>query len=728
MGTTADKLNKLLETKEAIRQAIINKGIDVGEDIIFAEYPYAIEAIESGDPFYNNLFMQRTNGGTNMAYLFSHCDSPELDLSNYDGKFDTSQVYTMSHMFSNCSVPYIVMNWNINNVTDMSYMFENCTSELHIGGNSVSLTNADYMFYGFTNNYKYIDISYFDFSNVTQVDNMFGNCDIDIIDIRYINIDLTKLNWGASAGPNLLANTKGTTLDLSNWYLNESLESLNHFCYWNKCKEINFTNWVTTNVRNMDGFFYYCTNLERLIMPDWDMTNTTEYSNFFYGCSKLKYIDLSRSNFDTIELIALLAPTKKADDYGEILVPEDTPQEILDVLIARYWKPIGPRIDMTSCEIFVELDEIKPLKSTKLYYCEPTPWYANDVGVEYVSSNESVAIVDKDTMTVISTGIEGTTEIGALNVDTGELVCEPITITVSAIDNYPNVVKYRLKKSNPIIVNGSSIDVVDYNSIMDMYTYDVGEAITSIRFTSLKELVKLNTSNVTTMKKMFSNCDDLTSLDLSDFDTSKVTDMDSMFFSCNALTTIGDVSNWNTSEVTNMNQMFHGCDKLKSLDLSNWDTSKVTNMYNMFTDCSALSTLNVNNFDVTNVEGLNSMFYKCGLISLDLSNWDTSKVEVMANLFYGCTKLKTLRLDNWNMNNVLNAYDMFGNCNNLTELHLDNCSNNTISKIINSENFPTGMVFGFPRPTNRILYCKESEAVGLTDSLPNGWKFSYVQE
>ena len=726
MGTTADKLNKILETKEAIRQSIINKGIDVGEDVIFAEYPYAIEAIESGDPFYNNLFMQRTNGGTNFSYLFSHCDSYELDLSNFHGEFDTSQAYTMSHMFSNCSVPYIVMNWVINNVTDMSYMFYNCTSEVGFGGNSESLTNADYMFYGFTNNYKYTDVSVFDFSNVTQVDNMFGNCDIDYIDIRYINIDLAKLNWDASTGPNLLANTKGTVLDLSNWYLDWSLESLNHFCYWNKCKEINFTNWVTTNVRNMNGFFYYCTNLERLIIPDWDMTNTTEYSNFFYGCSRLKYIDLSRSNFDTIELIALLAPTKKADDYGEILLPEDTPQEILDVLVAKYWKPIGPRIDMTSCEIIVELDEIKPGKSTKLHYCEPTPWYANDIGVEYATLDDSIAIVDRETMEVISTGGEGTTEIGALNVDTGELVCEPITITVSAIDSYPNVVKYRLKKSNPIIVNGSSIDNVEgYNSIIDMYTYDAGKTITSIRFTSLKELVKLNTSNMTTMKKMFSNCDDLTSIDLSDFDTSNVTDMDSMFQSCNALTSVGDISNWNTSEVTNMNQMFHGCDKLKSLNLSNWDTAKVTNMYNMFTDCTALSTLNVNNFDVTNVKGLNSMFYKCGLTSLDLSNWDTSNVETMANLFYNCNKLKTLRLDNWDMSNVTDTYYMFAECKVLETLRLDNCSNDTISKIINSTGFPTGRI-GFPRPTNRKLYCKESEAAGLT--LPNGWIFSYVAE
>ena len=44
--STADKLNKLLETKEAIKQAIIDKGGTVGD--VFADYPTAIQNIQSG--------------------------------------------------------------------------------------------------------------------------------------------------------------------------------------------------------------------------------------------------------------------------------------------------------------------------------------------------------------------------------------------------------------------------------------------------------------------------------------------------------------------------------------------------------------------------------------------------------------------------------------------------------------------------------------------------------
>ena len=45
--STADKLNKLLETKAAIKKAIINKGVDVADDTVFADYPAKIDAIEA---------------------------------------------------------------------------------------------------------------------------------------------------------------------------------------------------------------------------------------------------------------------------------------------------------------------------------------------------------------------------------------------------------------------------------------------------------------------------------------------------------------------------------------------------------------------------------------------------------------------------------------------------------------------------------------------------------
>lgn len=48
MGTTAEKLNYLVQTKEAIKSAIIAKGIDVTEDDTFRSYASKIQEIQGG--------------------------------------------------------------------------------------------------------------------------------------------------------------------------------------------------------------------------------------------------------------------------------------------------------------------------------------------------------------------------------------------------------------------------------------------------------------------------------------------------------------------------------------------------------------------------------------------------------------------------------------------------------------------------------------------------------
>ena len=100
----------------------------------------------------------------------------------------------------------------------------------------------------------------------------------------------------------------------------------------------------------------------------------------------------------------------------------------------------------------------------------------------------------------------------------------------------------------------------------------------------------LNTSEVTDMIYMFSDCTKLTSLDVSNFNTSKVTTMKGMFNACSSLTSL-DVSHFNTSKVTDMSWMFQNCEKLTSLDVSSFNTAKVNNMNYMFANCSLLTTI-----------------------------------------------------------------------------------------------------------------------------------------
>ena len=207
----------------------------------------------------------------------------------------------------------------------------------------------------------------------------------------------------------------------------------------------------------------------------------------------------------------------------------------------------------------------------------------------------------------------------------------------------------------------SGLDTSNMTSMSNMFT--------NCYLLKKLDLSSFDTSNVTNMGGMFYGCKNLTQLDLSNFDTSNVTGMNSMFHGCNNLTTL-DLSNFNTSKVVTMSFMFDGCTNLENLNLSSFNTSNVTTMYSMFSELS-ISKLDLSNFDTSNVTDMSSMFYECkNLIQLDLSNFDTSKVTKTGSpygMFYGCKNLKTIYVsDLWNMSNVTNSVNMFYNCSSLT--------------------------------------------------------------
>ena len=177
--------------------------------------------------------------------------------------------------------------------------------------------------------------------------------------------------------------------------------------------------------------------------------------------------------------------------------------------------------------------------------------------------------------------------------------------------------------------------------------------------TTVQNASYIDTSNVTDMSRMFSNCESLLSLDVSNFDTSNVTVMFNMFYNCTSLTSI-DVSNWNTSNVTDMSRMFQNCKSLPSLDVSNFDTSNVTTMRSMFNHCESLPSLDVSNFDTSNVTDMYAMFTTCyALTYLDVSNWNTSNVTSMVGLFNNACSLKTLNLNSWDVSKVTDMSYMF---------------------------------------------------------------------
>ena len=187
---------------------------------------------------------------------------------------------------------------------------------------------------------------------------------------------------------------------------------------------------------------------------------------------------------------------------------------------------------------------------------------------------------------------------------------------------------------------------------------------------------KFNTSNITNMTYMFSNCTNLISLDLSKFDTHNVTNMGDMFRECSKLSML-DISKFDTSNVTSIAYMFYNCTSLTSLDVSNFDTKNVISMQETFHGCVAPN-LDLKNFNTANVTTMQGMFRYCKATSINVSSFDTSNVTTMQGMFSSC-RATSLDLSSFNTSNVANMQIMFSNCSTTT---LDLSSFNT-SKVTN---------------------------------------------
>ena len=140
-----------------------------------------------------------------------------------------------------------------------------------------------------------------------------------------------------------------------------------------------------------------------------------------------------------------------------------------------------------------------------------------------------------------------------------------------------------------------------------------------------------------------------------------------MFSGCNNLSTL-NIQNFNTSSIENMSAMFSSCSSLVTLDLTHFSTSLVKDMSYMFSNCSKLSTLIIDeSFDTSSVKDISYMFKGCStLTELDLSNFNTSSATNMKYMFMESKALTTIYVsDLWKTDNVTDSANMFNSCTSL---------------------------------------------------------------
>ena len=220
----ADKLTLLINTKQDIKSAISEKGVEVTGGM--TTYADAIRRIETGggggggnnDPIYVPIGLKFRYGTSDNSYYVPYYTLPKIILArNYtDGSymfqrdksltsinviyssnpsltdcsymfanceslesiplFDTSNVTTMSHMFEKCKSLTTIPQLDTSNVTSMWYTFEDCTSLTTIP--QLDTSNVTKMTYTFSRCSSLKSLPELDFRNITNADYMFGDSNL----------------------------------------------------------------------------------------------------------------------------------------------------------------------------------------------------------------------------------------------------------------------------------------------------------------------------------------------------------------------------------------------------------------------------------------------------------------------------------------------------------------------------------------------------------------------
>lgn len=251
------------------------------------------------------------------------------------------------------------------------------------------------------------------------------------------------------------------------------------------------------------------------------------------------------------------------------------------------WHHIVIKYKEGSSLLYLWVDDVQVVSFGNITFNPQSTFYIN--GVEYDTSrnrtaNGSFGMIKIDDVVIIPT------KDGFLNTNTGELLdviqgggYEFVNNTVIPEGEMYKTVKVNVAQSVKFSRYGMKCaystfqylpNWIDLNNMVDCsYLFSDSKIIEAPYF---------DTSNTTTMNRMFSNCFDLTTIPI--YDTKKVTDFSGMFNNASALETIPA---FEIGSGANIKELVYNCRNLISFPAI--DTSGAVNMQSMFYGCTSLT-------------------------------------------------------------------------------------------------------------------------------------------
>ena len=221
-------------------------------------------------------------------------------------------------------------------------------------------------------------------------------------------------------------------------------------------------------------------------------------------------------------------------------------------------------------------------------------------------------------------------------------------------------------------VNNAQYGLIDMEGMFDqcsswdgdMSEWDTSEVTSLLKVfygSSIQDSVNIegwDTSSVRSLNKAFSQTK-LAAADLSNWDTSSVTDMTQAFYEATKFN--GDVSGWDTSHVSqnNMKEMFYKASAFQHCDLGGWDTSRITRLDYTFAN-SKHNGAGVGYWDTSSMTHLNNNWEFNGVFNGNLGGWDVSNVkDMVCNWRWSKYTYKGEGLEAWDVSSVTNMYGLF---------------------------------------------------------------------
>ena len=590
---------------------------------------------------------------TNMCNMFASCSSlTSLDVTH----FNTANVTNMSYMFFSCSslTSLDVTHFNTANVTNMSRMFEYCSSLTSLDVTHFNTAKVTYMgrMFDDCSSLSSLDVTHFNTANVTDMRYMFSSCSsLTSLDVTHFNTaNVTNMSYMFSSCSSL------TSLDVTHFNTANVTDMSKMFSSCSSLTSLDVTHFNTEKVTNMSFMFSDCSSLTSLDVTHFNTEKVSGMNGMFYSCPKLTSLDVR--NFNTANVTNMSYMFSGCSALTTIYASD---------------KFVTTKVSSGS-DMFTGCEKLKGYNDSKT---DHTYAYCGTDG--YFTPVFDYAEFDNATGTLtFRRGLskpEGAYDLNEGNTKPGWLTQ-----------------KEDIKK----VVFDASFANARPTSCCKWF--DGCQKLTEI-----KGIENLNTQNVTDMSSMFSDCQKLTSLDLSNFNTANVEDMRSMFKNCSALTGIFASNKFVTDMVINGSDMFSGCDKL--IGAIKYIGSQTDHHYANYENgyfspeggFPAYAVFDGGTRTLTFGRGLSK---PAGAYDLNEGNnepgWLTQKENIykvvfdasFANArptscyywFSGCSKLTDIEgIENLNTENVTNMNSMFDRCSALTSLDLTNFNTAKVS-------------------------------------------------